>query len=160
MKKDDKYSALIQFIEMMNNAFDIMNIRCRSEGSKTRNKWKLPLTTTDDWRFWSQKSFQRVCLSPCTRIILLCNFRKWFLTTAVMCTSWCLYFIGVITYSEWVGFLNDSLKNCRPMSCYSGLITSWDGSQTVRRKFRVRQTWQQMRWSDAYWVKPQEMDGG
>ena len=30
MKKDDKYSALIQFIEMMTNAFDIMNIRYRS----------------------------------------------------------------------------------------------------------------------------------
>ena len=58
MKKDDKYSALIQFIEMMNSAFVIMNIRCRSEGSKTRNKWKLPLTTTDDWRFEvGKKSF-------------------------------------------------------------------------------------------------------
>ena len=48
LKKDEKHRALIQFIEMMNNTFDILNIRYRSEGTKTRNNWKLPLTTTDD----------------------------------------------------------------------------------------------------------------
>ena len=51
MKKDEKYSALIQLTEMMNNTFDILNIRYRSEGTKTRNKRKLLLTTTDDWMF-------------------------------------------------------------------------------------------------------------
>ena len=51
MKKAEVYSAPIQFIEMKNNTFDIMNIRYRSDGTKTRNKWKLPPTTTDDWRF-------------------------------------------------------------------------------------------------------------
>ena len=51
LKKDKKYSALIQFLEMMNNTFDILNIRYRSARTKIRNKWKLPLTTTDDWRF-------------------------------------------------------------------------------------------------------------
>ena len=51
MKKAEEYSAPIQFIEMKNNTFDILNTRYRSEGTKTRNKWKLPLTTTDDWRF-------------------------------------------------------------------------------------------------------------
>ena len=48
--KDEKHSALLQFIEMMSNTFNILNIRQRSEGKKTR-KWKQPLTTTDDWRF-------------------------------------------------------------------------------------------------------------
>ena len=48
LKKDKKHSAPIQFLDMMNNTFDIMNIRYRSEGTKTRNKWKLPLTTTDE----------------------------------------------------------------------------------------------------------------
>ena len=51
LKKDKKYSAPIQFLEMTNNAFDNLNIRYRSERTKTRNKWKLPLTTTDDRRF-------------------------------------------------------------------------------------------------------------
>ena len=48
MKKAEEYNAPIQFIEMKNNIFDILNTRYRSEGTKTRNKWKLPLTTTDD----------------------------------------------------------------------------------------------------------------
>ena len=42
---------MIQFIEMVNNILDILNTRYRSEGTETRNNWKLPLTTTDDWRF-------------------------------------------------------------------------------------------------------------
>ena len=37
--------------EMMSNTFYILNNRYRSEGTKTRNKWKLPLTKIDDWRF-------------------------------------------------------------------------------------------------------------
>ena len=41
---------MIQFIEMVNNILDILNTRYRSEGTETRNNWKLPLTTTDDWR--------------------------------------------------------------------------------------------------------------
>ena len=48
LKKDKKYSALIQYLEMMNNTFDILNTRYGSKGAKTRNKWKLPLTTTDE----------------------------------------------------------------------------------------------------------------
>ena len=48
MKKDEKYRAPILSIEMMNNTFDILHIRYRSEGTKTQNKWKLPLTTTDE----------------------------------------------------------------------------------------------------------------
>ena len=35
----------------MDNTFDILNTRYRSEGTKTRNKWNLPLSTTDDLRF-------------------------------------------------------------------------------------------------------------
>ena len=50
-EEEKKYSALIQFTEITNNAFDILNIRYRSEKTKTWNKWKLPLTTTGDWRF-------------------------------------------------------------------------------------------------------------
>ena len=38
-EEEKKYSALIQFTEITNNAFDILNTRYRSEKNKTRNKW-------------------------------------------------------------------------------------------------------------------------
>ena len=73
MKKDEKYSALIQFIEIMNNTLNILNIRYRLEGSKTGNKWKRPLTTTDDWMFEvGKKTFYDFKLPAYHPTILLC----------------------------------------------------------------------------------------
>ena len=51
LKNDPALSSTIEFIEKLNDIFDIFNIRNNLEGSRSRNKFKEPLTSPDDWRF-------------------------------------------------------------------------------------------------------------
>ena len=51
LKEDDSLSSTITFIQNLNDAFDILNIRSKNEGSRFRNKFKDPLCSSDDWRF-------------------------------------------------------------------------------------------------------------
>lgn len=51
MKKDPQHSSTITFVEMFNDAFDILNIRGLSDGTRQRNTFKERLSSLDDWRF-------------------------------------------------------------------------------------------------------------
>lgn len=51
MMGDDGHSSTIEFIQKFNSVFDVMNIRYKSEGDKTNNKWKKVLNSSSDWRF-------------------------------------------------------------------------------------------------------------
>lgn len=51
MKEDPELSSTIEFIEKVNRAFDILNVRYKGEGSRTRNPAKEPYTDINDDRF-------------------------------------------------------------------------------------------------------------
>ena len=51
MKSEEKFDSSIQFIEKVNDAFDILNIRYKDEGRRSRNKFKMVLASPLDWRF-------------------------------------------------------------------------------------------------------------
>lgn len=49
--KNDEYDSTVELLRYINNVFDILNMRSRNEGARSRNKYKSPLTSSDDWRF-------------------------------------------------------------------------------------------------------------
>ena len=51
MKKDDSLSSTVELINKFDRAFDILNIRYKAEGVENRNKYKMLLTSPEDWRF-------------------------------------------------------------------------------------------------------------
>ena len=50
-KEDPSLESTIEFIEYLNDAFDIMNIKSVREGVRHRNKFKEKLSSATDWRF-------------------------------------------------------------------------------------------------------------
>lgn len=51
MKDDAQLSSTIEFIEKFNDLFDILNIKAPQQGLYSNNKFKMPLSSPDDWRF-------------------------------------------------------------------------------------------------------------
>lgn len=51
MKQREDLESTVEFIRKFNDAFDVLNIRYKSEGVKTKNERKMLITKTDDWRF-------------------------------------------------------------------------------------------------------------
>ena len=47
----EEYQSTIELVDKINDIFDILNVTSRNQGVYSRNKFKEPMESSDDWRF-------------------------------------------------------------------------------------------------------------
>ena len=47
----EEYKSTIELVDKINDIFDTLNVTSRNQGVYSRNKFKEPIESSDDWRF-------------------------------------------------------------------------------------------------------------